>query len=69
MTVREFLAAQGRTQILVGDMLPPDAKAELEALVRDHRTTLGLHVIGYGPVTARDANAALDWDEQGRPAL
>lgn len=69
MTVREFLAAQGRARLLVGDELPPDAKAELEALVRDHRTALGLPVAGYGPTTAKDANAALDWDEQGRPAL
>lgn len=68
MTVREFLAAQGRTQFLVGDVLPPDAEAELHALVREHRTALGLPVIGR-LVTAKDANAALDWDRQGRPAL
>jgi hypothetical protein len=63
-SLREWLTAHGRTHFLPGDVLRPDLEHELFALVRQHRTALGKPVAGYGPITAADANAALQWREQ-----
>lgn len=63
MTIREWLATQGRTRFIIGDNPPPDVVAQIDALVTRHRVTLGLPVAGFVP-TGRDANAALEWQEQ-----
>lgn len=62
MNIREFLAGQGRTRFAVGDVPPPQVKAEMDTLVREHRTALGLPVVGFFPAAA-DYNKALDWKE------
>lgn len=64
MDLREFLTTQGRDHLLPGDVVPPEVKAEMQQIVREHRTAVGLPVAGYGPITARDVNDALDWKDQ-----
>lgn len=61
--LRAWLTERGRDRFLPGDVLRPDVEHEVFALVRQHRSALGLPVAGYGPPTAADANAALDWRE------
>jgi hypothetical protein len=62
--LRAYLAARGRTRLIPGDNPPDDIWHEIHALVREHRTAVGLPVAGYGPITARDVNDALDWKDQ-----
>lgn len=62
--LRAWLTDRGRSSFVPGDVLRPDLEHELFALVRQHRTALGKPVVGYGPITAADANAALEWREQ-----
>lgn len=64
LEVHEWLASQGRRRFTAGDNAPPDVLAQATTLVREHRATLGVPIVGLW-LTAADYNAALDWGDAG----
>ena len=57
-----WLATLGRNRVYAGDHPPAHVFPLLAELVREHRATLGLTVVGH-VLTSADINAALDWKE------